>query len=84
MAGQVGVRDHVHIGDQAQLGAQAGVSADVPAGETYLGSPATPIKQQKTRFAAFAKLPDMRKAFRQLQKDVEQLKAEIHPHEEAA
>jgi len=84
MAGQVGVRDHVHIGDAARLGAQAGVSSDVPAGETYLGSPATTIKQQKGRFAAYAKLPEMRKEFRQLQKDVEQLKSLLQTKREAA
>ena len=84
MAGQVGVRDHVHIGDQAQLGAQAGVSSDVPGGEVYLGSPATPIRQQKVRFAAFAKMPQMRKEFRQLQKEVEELKAQLQTSRDAA
>ena len=84
LAGQVGVRDHVHIGDGARLGAKAGVSSDVPAGETYLGSPATPIRQQKGRFAAYAKLPEMRKEFRQLQKDVEKLKSQQQPKRDAA
>jgi UDP-3-O-[3-hydroxymyristoyl] glucosamine N-acyltransferase len=75
MAGQVGVKDHVHIGDQATLGAKAGVASSVPAGETYLGIPAAPIKEQKLRFAAMTKLPELRKEFRELQKQVEELVA---------
>ena len=84
MAGQVGVRDHVHIGDAATLGAKAGISSDVPGGEVYLGSPATNIKQQKARFAAIARLPEMRKEFRQMQKDMEQLKTQQQTQRDAA
>ena len=84
MAGQVGVRDHVHIGDKAQLGAKAGVSSDIPGGQVYLGSPATPICQQKLRFASLSKLPEMRKQFRQLQKEFEQLKSALQEPTDAA
>ncbi|MEM6329134.1 MAG: UDP-3-O-(3-hydroxymyristoyl)glucosamine N-acyltransferase [Planctomycetota bacterium] len=73
MAGQAGVRDHVTIGDRAQLGAMCGVSNDVPAGASVLGAPAVPVRDQRLRFAAIAKLPEMRKEFKQLRKQVAEL-----------
>lgn len=73
MAGQVGVKDHVHIGDQATLGAKAGIMNNIPGGEVYAGIPAGPIKEEKARVLAYFKLPEMRKAFKQMQKDLEKL-----------
>jgi UDP-3-O-[3-hydroxymyristoyl] glucosamine N-acyltransferase len=35
---------HLHIGEGAQIGAQAGVIADAPPGAVLLGSPAQPRK----------------------------------------
>jgi UDP-3-O-[3-hydroxymyristoyl] glucosamine N-acyltransferase len=43
--GRAGVADHVKIGDGARIGAAAGVLKDVPAGETWGGFPARPIRQ---------------------------------------
>ena len=43
--GRAGVADHVTIGDRARIGAAAGVLKDVPAGETWGGFPARPIRQ---------------------------------------
>ena len=70
MAGQAGVRDHVTIGAGAQLGARCGVSNNVPAGVNVLGTPATIERDQKLRFAAVAKLPEMRKEFKKLRQQV--------------
>jgi UDP-3-O-[3-hydroxymyristoyl] glucosamine N-acyltransferase len=42
VGGQAAMAGHVHIGRGAQIGAQAGVISDVPAGVTMLGSPAHP------------------------------------------
>ena len=77
MAGQVGVRDHVHIGQGAVLSAMAGVSNDVPDGETMLGIPATPLREQKLRFAAISKLPALRKEFRDLKRQVAELEQRL-------
>jgi UDP-3-O-[3-hydroxymyristoyl] glucosamine N-acyltransferase len=44
--GQTGTVGHVRIGKGAILTAQSGLSKDLPAGETWRGSPAQPIKQQ--------------------------------------
>lgn len=73
MAGQVGVRDNVHIGTGAVLCSKAGVPNDVPEGEMVLGSPAAPLRQQKLQMAAISKLPDMRREFRALQRQVAKL-----------
>lgn len=73
MGGQAGVRDHVTIGSGARLGAMCGVSNDVPDGVAVLGVPAVPERMQKLRFAAVAKLPEMRKEFKLLRKQVAEL-----------
>ena len=73
MAGQAGVRDHVHIGTGAILSAMAGVANNVPDGATMLGAPAAPVRDQKLQMAAVAKLPQMRKDFRALKREVERL-----------
>lgn len=43
--GRAGVADHITIGDGARIGAGSGVLKDVPAGETWGGFPARPIRQ---------------------------------------
>jgi UDP-3-O-[3-hydroxymyristoyl] glucosamine N-acyltransferase len=75
MAGQVGVRDHVHIGRSAVLGAMAGVTNDVPEGVRMIGIPATPERDQKLKQAAFSKLPEMRRELKRLQRIVAALLA---------
>ena len=44
MGGRVGLADHIHVGDGARLAAFAGVMHDVPAGATWSGIPAMPIR----------------------------------------
>jgi UDP-3-O-[3-hydroxymyristoyl] glucosamine N-acyltransferase len=73
MAGQVGVRDHVHIGTGAVLCSKAGVPNDVGEGQVMLGSPAAPLRQQKLQMAAISKLPEMRRQFRALQRQFNEL-----------
>jgi UDP-3-O-[3-hydroxymyristoyl] glucosamine N-acyltransferase len=77
MAGQVGVRDHVHVGRGAVVGAKAGVINDVPDGARFIGIPATPERDQKLKQAAFAKLPEMRRQVKQLQRTIEELTRRI-------
>jgi UDP-3-O-[3-hydroxymyristoyl] glucosamine N-acyltransferase len=43
--GRAGVADHLTIGDGARIAAAAGIMKDVPAGETWAGFPAKPIRQ---------------------------------------
>jgi UDP-3-O-[3-hydroxymyristoyl] glucosamine N-acyltransferase len=43
--GQAGIGDHLAIGEGARVAGGAGLLADVPAGETWSGYPAKPIRQ---------------------------------------
>ena len=45
IGGQVGIADHVVIGDGARIGAKSGVIGDVAPGETVAGYPA--VKRMK-------------------------------------
>ncbi len=77
MAGRVGVRDHVHIGDRAVLGAMAGIMSDVPPDVRWVGIPATPEKEQMKKQVALAKLPDMRKELKALQQKIAELEKKV-------
>lgn len=59
LAGQVGVKDHVTIGAGARLGARTAVHGDIPAGETWLGEPARPVREAMKVYAALRYLPEM-------------------------
>lgn len=76
MAGQVGVRDHVHIGEGARIGAMAGVSNDIAPGVVAFGAPAIPERDQKILLASLAKLPEMRKEFKQVRKTLRELQVD--------
>jgi len=56
MGGQVGMADHLSVGDGATLLAKAGVMHDVPAGESWVGSPAQPARQFMREVAMLRKL----------------------------
>lgn len=73
MAGRVGVKDHVHIGNGAILGAMAGVMENIPEKGQYVGIPATELKEWFKKQAALAKLPAMRREFIALQNEVKRL-----------
>jgi len=68
IAGQAGVAGHLTVGDGAQIGAQAGIHADVPPGARMLGSPAIPGREAKRAMAVFARLPDLRRRLRELER----------------
>lgn len=59
MGGSAGLADHIKVGAGARLAAFAGVMHDVPAGETWSGIPAMPIRDHM-RIVAKAKR-DIRK-----------------------
>lgn len=77
MAGRVGVKDHVHIGTGAILGAMAGIMEDIPPKSQYVGIPATELREQFKKQVALAKLPEMRREFILLQKEVKKLAEKI-------
>ena len=54
--GRVGVADHLTLGDGVQIGAGSAVMKDVPAGETWSGYPAMPIRDYLKQVAATKRL----------------------------
>lgn len=54
--GQAGVADHVTIGAGARVGGQAGVLKDIPAGETWGGTPARPFRNWLRESAWLARM----------------------------
>jgi len=77
MAGQAGIRDHVHLGERAMVFSKAGVTNNVEAGQVVLGQPATPIRKQKLQVAAISKLPEMRKEFRAMKRQLAALQQQL-------
>ncbi len=77
LGGQVGIRDHVHLDSGCSVGAKAGVHKDIPAGETWLGIPATHESEQKRLLISMKRIPDMRDAVRTLEKQIASLSAEL-------
>ena len=72
-AGQVGVVGHIKIGDGVKIGAQAGVTNNVEAGQAVVGSPAQPITQAKRSLLLLKELPEFRKKLRELDKNLRRL-----------
>lgn len=58
LGGRVGIADHVKIGDGAQIAAGSGVFREIPAGETWGGVPAKPIRQWMREIAWLQKQID--------------------------
>lgn len=68
LAGQVGIKDHITLGDHAVVGAQAGVMDDLAGNQVYLGSPATPQREQMQIMAVQRRLPEIRRTVKHLEK----------------
>ena len=56
LGGQAGLTGHLRVGSGAQIAAQAGVMGDVPAGETWSGAPAVPIRDHFRQIAQLQRL----------------------------
>jgi UDP-3-O-[3-hydroxymyristoyl] glucosamine N-acyltransferase len=54
--GRAGVADHITIGAGARVGAASGVMKNIPAGETWGGMPARPIRQWLKETAWLARM----------------------------
>jgi UDP-3-O-[3-hydroxymyristoyl] glucosamine N-acyltransferase len=75
IASQSGIAGHLTLGRQSTVGAKSGVMRDVPDGGKVLGIPAMPDKQTKRAWIALQQLPELLKRTRELERQVEDLKA---------
>jgi UDP-3-O-[3-hydroxymyristoyl] glucosamine N-acyltransferase len=76
-AGQVGVVEHVHLGEGCVLGSKAGALKDVPAGQTYIGVPAQPVVEAMKNVLAQRKVPEMQLRIRHLEKQIAELEEKL-------
>jgi UDP-3-O-[3-hydroxymyristoyl] glucosamine N-acyltransferase len=74
LAGQVGVVGHLELGDGVIASAQTGIPRSLPAGAYVSGSPAIDNRAWLKSTAVFAKLPDLQKRLRELERLVEELR----------
>lgn len=77
MAGQVGVAGHLDIGAGATIGPQSGVQCNIPAGETWGGTPVTERGTFLRTIATLPKLPEIRKRVHALEKELKALKEKL-------
>jgi UDP-3-O-[3-hydroxymyristoyl] glucosamine N-acyltransferase len=66
----VGVADHIHIGDRVIATAQTGVGSNVEDGAVVSGSPAVGHVTWLRASALFAKLPELLRRVRDLERRV--------------
>jgi UDP-3-O-[3-hydroxymyristoyl] glucosamine N-acyltransferase len=73
LAGQVGVAGHLTIGDGVIATAQTGIPGSVEEGSVVSGYPAIENRAWLKSSAVFAKLPELQKRLRELEREVESL-----------
>jgi UDP-3-O-[3-hydroxymyristoyl] glucosamine N-acyltransferase len=82
MGGQVGIADHVQVGDGAALLAKTGLMDNAPPKTQWAGYPARTRIQWLRIEAALNKLPNALKFLRQLERRLEELEKSLKPKSE--
>jgi UDP-3-O-[3-hydroxymyristoyl] glucosamine N-acyltransferase len=77
LAGQVGIVGHIEIGDGVIVTAQSGIPGSLEAGSVVSGSPAIENRAWLKSTAVFAKLPELQRRLRELERKLEQLAATL-------
>lgn len=70
MGGQSGVVGHLKVGNDVSIATRGGVTRDIPDGTTVSGFPARPHRDELKIEAIIKKLPDLYKAVKTLEKQV--------------
>jgi UDP-3-O-[3-hydroxymyristoyl] glucosamine N-acyltransferase len=79
MGGQVGLVDHLKVGDEAVLIAQSGVIGDVPPGATLSGYPARPHREVLKATADVRGLDRLKERLKRLEEEVRELRESTGP-----
>jgi len=87
LAGHVGVVGHIRVGDGATVAAQSLVTEPVPDGATVMGTPALPVGLARRVAVAQARLPELLRRVRSLERELEGLRrrlgsAQVDPPED--
>ena len=75
LAGQVGTAGHLTIGKGSVITAKSGIPSDVPPRSLFSGYPAADNRQWLKTVAALNRLPQLQKRVRELEAEIERLKA---------
>lgn len=78
IGGNAGIRDNISLGDGVQCSAFAAVASDIPDGEIVAGTPARPYREALRIAQASAKLPQLLKRV----KDIEKRLSALEPPED--
>lgn len=78
LAGQVGVAGHLTIGDNVIATAQTGIPNSVEANQVISGYPAIENRAWLKSSVIFTKLPELQKAFQQLQRRVAEIEKQTN------
>ena len=73
IGGQAGFAGHLSVGDGAIIAAQSGVTKDVQKGMYVFGYPARPGKEAWSQLAALARLPELRRRVKDLERRLARL-----------
>ena len=73
LGGKVGVVGHLRIGSGTTVGGRSTVTKDIPDNTHYWGTPAREFKKAMREQAAAARLPELIKQVKELQKEIELL-----------
>jgi UDP-3-O-[3-hydroxymyristoyl] glucosamine N-acyltransferase len=76
LAGQVGLADHVTIGDQVVVAAQSGVNKNLSEPGFYGGSPAISAMTWKRYSTILPKLPELSRKIQELEKRLNAIEKE--------
>ncbi len=77
IGGQSGVSGHLTIGDKVNFGAKTGALSSFPDNQNIMGYPAIGYRNFLRSSILFKQLPEMDATVRQLQKEIEELKAKL-------
>jgi UDP-3-O-[3-hydroxymyristoyl] glucosamine N-acyltransferase len=72
---------HIEIGDNVMVGAQAGVTRDLPANQGYVGSPALPHREFLRAITVFPKLPEIRKTLIEMERRLKKIEEALSSKE---
>jgi len=76
--GQVGFAGHIKIADDVKIGAQSGIAGNIKKeGAVVQGYPAIPLVNFQKSSIAFKSLPDLRREFYSLKRELEELKEQL-------
>ncbi len=77
LAGQVGLADHITIGDRVIASGGSALVKDIPPGQVVGGYYSMPMRDWLKVQAVLPKLPELKRQVKALEKELQELKGKI-------